>query len=54
MEKSVQNVLGVSMEKIREMVDVRTVIGEPIVAGEVTLIPVSKTVRSLPAPRRIR
>lgn len=42
MEKSVQNVLGVSMEKIREMVDVRTVIGEPIVAGEVTLIPVSK------------
>lgn len=42
MDKSVEGVLGVSMEKIRDMVDVRTVIGEPISVDGVTLIPVSK------------
>lgn len=30
------------MDKIRQMVDVSTIIGEPVVAGEVTLIPVTK------------
>ncbi len=42
MEKSVQSLLGVSMDKIREMVDVDTVVGTPITADGVTLIPVSK------------
>ena len=30
------------MQKIREMVDVNTIVGKPIVAGDVTIIPVSK------------
>jgi sporulation protein YtfJ len=42
MEKSVQSLLGVSMDKIKEMVDVDTVVGTPIREGGVTLIPVSK------------
>ena len=42
MDKSVQGVLGMSMEKIKEMVDVSTVIGEPVVVDGFTLIPVSK------------
>lgn len=42
-DNNLQGVLGVSMEKIREMVDVNTVIGDPIrTADGVTLIPVSK------------
>jgi len=36
------DMLNVSMQKIREMVDVNTIVGDPIVAGEVTLIPISK------------
>ena len=31
-----------TMDKIKAMADVNTVIGEPITAGEVTIIPVSK------------
>ena len=31
-----------SMGKIRDMIDVNTVIGEPIAAGDVTIIPVTK------------
>lgn len=42
MEKSVQSILGVSMDKIKEMVDVDTVVGTPVVVDNVTLIPVSK------------
>ncbi|MCL2488913.1 MAG: GerW family sporulation protein [Oscillospiraceae bacterium] len=42
MDNNVNSLLGVSMEKIKEMVDVDTVVGTPIVTGEVTLIPVSK------------
>lgn len=42
MEKSVQSILGVSMDKIKEMVDVDTVVGTPIVVDKVTLIPVSR------------
>lgn len=43
MEKKVQDLLGVSMEKIKEMVDVNTVVGTPIVLPDgITLIPVSK------------
>lgn len=42
MDKSVNALLGVTMDKVKEMVDVDTVIGNPIVTDGVTLIPVSK------------
>ena len=43
MDNKVQSLLGVSMDKIREMVDVDTVVGTPIqTEGGITLIPVSK------------
>lgn len=39
----VSDIMGVTMEKIREMVDVNTIIGNPVQAGEnITIIPVSK------------
>lgn len=39
----IQGMLGVSMEKIREMVDVNTIIGDPITTPDGTvIIPVSK------------
>jgi sporulation protein YtfJ len=34
--------MEVTMSKIREMVDVNTIVGTPVQAGEVTIIPVSK------------
>ena len=44
MSHPVEGMLNVSMEKLREMVDVDTVIGKPINSpdGLVTIIPVSK------------
>ncbi len=30
------------MEKIREMVDVNTIVGDPLISGETTILPVSK------------
>ncbi len=42
MEKKVSELLGVSMDKVKEMVDVDTVIGTPITVEGITLIPVSK------------
>ncbi len=36
------DLMGATMQKIREMVDVNTIVGQPIQAGEVTIIPVSK------------
>lgn len=40
---NVQNLLGVSMQKIKEMVDVNTVVGNPITTPDgTTLIPVSR------------
>ncbi len=41
-EKSASGILGVSIEKMRELVDVSTIIGEPIQLGEIMVIPVSK------------
>lgn len=38
----IHNLLGTSIEKIRGMIDANTIIGTPIQAGDVTLIPVSK------------
>ncbi len=43
MSNAIEGVMGVSMEKIREMVDVNTIIGDPISAANgTTIIPVSK------------
>lgn len=36
------DLMSTTMQKIREMVDVNTIVGQPIPAGEVTIIPVSK------------
>lgn len=42
-EHPIQGIMGVTMDKIKEMVDVNTIIGEPIKVGETTvIIPVSK------------
>ncbi len=41
-ENSIKNLMDITMEKLRAMVDANTIIGDPIVVGEVTLIPVSK------------
>ena len=42
MSKNLPNMLQDTISKIREMVDVNNVIGEPIVVGDVTIVPVSK------------
>ena len=42
-ETKVENLMGVSIDKIKQMVDVSTVVGEPIpLPGGIVLIPVSK------------
>lgn len=41
-EQSAAGLLGTSIEKIRQLVDVSTIIGDPIDAGAVTIIPISK------------
>ena len=42
MSQKLPNMLEGTMEKIRSMVDSNSVVGEPIVSGDVTLIPISK------------
>lgn len=41
-ETPVNRIMESTLEKMREMVDVSTIIGEPLVTGDTTLIPVSK------------
>ena len=41
-ETPVNKIMENTLEKMREMVDVSTIIGEPMVTGNTTLIPVSK------------
>ncbi|HAY62263.1 MAG TPA: sporulation protein YtfJ, partial [Ruminococcaceae bacterium] len=42
-ENKVNNLLGVSMDKIKEMVDVNTIVGDPVTTPDgVTLVPVSR------------
>ena len=38
----IEGVMSTTMQKIKEMVDVNTIIGQPIRAGEITIIPISK------------
>lgn len=42
MAHPIEGILGVSMENIHEMVDVNTIIGDPINKGDTTIIPISK------------
>ena len=42
MSQNLPNMLENTIAKIRQMVDVNSVIGEPITAGGVTIIPISK------------
>lgn len=41
-ETPVNKIMESTLQKMKEMVDVSTIIGEPIVTGKTTLIPVSK------------
>lgn len=41
-EHQIKNLLEVSMTKVKEMLDVDVLIGEPLVMGYATVIPVSK------------
>ncbi|MCI5515305.1 MAG: spore germination protein GerW family protein [Eubacterium sp.] len=41
-ETPVNKIMESTLDKMREMVDVSTIIGEPMVTGDTTLIPVSK------------
>ena len=41
-ENSIKNIMDVTMDNLRAMVDANTIIGDPIVVGDITLIPVSK------------
>lgn len=62
MEHPIGNLMDTTMNKIKEMVDVNTIVGEPITAPDGTLIiPVSKVTygfaaggSDLPTKRKIR
>ena len=41
-ESSIKGIMDVTMDKVRAMCDADTIIGNPIQAGEITIIPVSK------------
>lgn len=41
-DKTLESLLGTAMEKLNDMVNVNTVVGEPILAGDTTIIPISK------------
>lgn len=42
MSQKLPNMLENTIAKIREMVDANSVVGEPITAGDVTIVPISK------------
>lgn len=42
MSENIKEIMNVTMEKLRAMVDADTIIGSPIVLDKITLIPVSK------------
>ncbi len=41
-DNNISNIMDVTMDKVRSLVDSDTIIGNPIEVGEVTIIPVSK------------
>jgi len=43
MEKSIQGIMGTTLENLKRMIDVNTVVGTPVMMGDgTTIIPVSK------------
>jgi sporulation protein YtfJ len=42
MSHPISEVLETTMERVRQMVDSSTIVGDPMVVGEVTIIPVTK------------
>lgn len=42
-QHTIGSIMGITMEKLKEMVDVNTIVGEPIIIdGKTTVIPISK------------
>ena len=41
-ENNIKGIMDVTMDKLRAMVDANIITGEPVVVGDVTLIPVSR------------
>lgn len=41
-EHNIESIMNVTLDNLKAMVDADTIIGSPVVVGEVTLIPVSK------------
>ncbi len=41
-DNNISNIMGVTMDKIRSVIDSETIIGDPIVVNDITIIPVSK------------
>lgn len=41
-EHPLNDLMGSTMDKVKAMADVNAIVGDPIVAGDVTIIPVSK------------
>lgn len=41
-ENNISNIMNVTMEKIRALVDSGTVVGDPITVNDITMIPISK------------
>lgn len=42
MDNPFSSLLNISMENLKRLVDVNTIVGSPIISGEATIIPVSK------------
>ena len=42
MANTIDSILGNALDGIKKMVDVQTVIGDPITVGDITLLPISK------------
>ena len=41
-ERPIDNMLDKTMQKIKEMVDINTIIGDPIIVNNTSIIPISK------------
>lgn len=42
MENPINSLLSISMENLKKIIDVDTIVGKPIISGDVTIIPISK------------
>ena len=54
-ERTAESMMDKTIEKIKAMVDANTIIGTPVQAGDVTVIPVSKVRPVVPTcPQKLR